>query len=62
MYCSKQGLYMTDSVLSMTVLLLKVGSTVIPIPYIRKPQQREVELEEVRLGCKYRQPASNLCP
>lgn len=53
---------MTDSVLSMTVLLLKVGSTVIPIPYIRKPQQREVELEEVRLGCKYRQPASNLCP
>lgn len=49
MYCSKPGLYMTDSVLSTTVLLLKVGSTVVPIPYIRKPQQREVELEELGL-------------
>lgn len=47
MHCSKPGLYMTDSVLSTTVLLLKVGSTVISIPYIREPQQREVELEEL---------------
>ena len=47
MYCSKPGLYMTDSVLSTTVLLLKVGSTVISIPYIREPQQREVEVEEL---------------
>ena len=47
MYCSKPGLYMTDSVLSTTVLLLKVGSTVISIPYIREHQQREAEVEEL---------------
>lgn len=62
MYCSKPGLYMTDSVLSTTVLLLKVGSTVVPIPYIRKPQQREVELEELGWDANTGSLPRNLCP